>query len=132
MPEIKISITGSSASSQEPIYPSSQAFNGILAPQSWWQTIAWARTNQWVAGHLSSQAVNKIRYYACAIVQKNIKHAKFEGSNDGNNWTKLPATGWTGGASQYNGDEILFASPEGWQEVTFNNDTAYIRYRLFY
>ena len=135
MSVVKISITGSSASSQEPVYPSSQAFNGIIAPQSWWQTIATDPVileNEWVVGHLSSgQAVNKIRYYACAFTSKNIKHAKFEGSNDGVNWTKIPATGWTLGASQYNGDEILFASAEGWQEVTFNNNTAYTRYRLF-
>jgi len=132
VPEIKISVTGSSASSQKYDRPSSQAFDGNTTEWAWWASLGGNLTNEWVAGHFDSgQIVNIIRFYASLDPGKNIKHAKLEGSNDGSNWTKIPATGWSEGASQYNGDEILFASSEGWQEVTFDNETSYTRYRLF-
>ncbi|MCK4521956.1 MAG: hypothetical protein KAU20_05245, partial [Nanoarchaeota archaeon] len=126
---------GASAYSAEPAYPVSKAFDGNTAPQEWYQSLAedpvkltdlWFKT-WWSSG----QVVKKMRYYSCSLTSKNIKYAKLEGSNDDSTWTKVPANGWSGGASQYNTDEILFSSDEGWKEVTFDNSVAYKYYRLW-
>ena len=48
------------------------------------------------------------------------RYFKVEYSDNGSDWTKAPATGWTDGASQYNSDEAEASNEDAWQGVTFS------------
>jgi hypothetical protein len=68
------------------------------------------------------------------VANRGFKDSYLQGSNDNSNWTKVAATGATGGPTIQNTDEFQLANaaPATLQTVYFaNNITAYRYYRVF-
>ena len=117
------------ASSERPTLPPSMAFDDN--PESYWLTPEPINTNSWLSCQWAEgKVITKITVKG-ALGDHNPKHCKLEGSNNGTDWFKIPANGWSDGAVQYNIDEFMLAKIGTPQTVFFNNSNAYTYYRLW-
>lgn len=86
---------------------------------------------------VSTKIITKVRIYPLHTTgqgTRNPKHLKFQGSNNGTDWTKLSVTKWRGRCEGYNTDEVYvdkIGTTGEWIELTLNNTTAYTYYRIF-
>lgn len=114
-----------------------RAFDDILTIPNYAGWLASGATNQWVRYQfVSGKVIRKVQIvngqYDLSS-DRGARHCKLEGSNNGSDWTKIPANGWDGVyATQYNTDEFeLSQDVVHWQWITFNNSTSYTYYRIF-
>ena len=126
------------ASSETVGQEAAEAFDNIVTSSNGWLSDQIA-TNQWVSCQWGTgKIIVKIRIQPCQDTShsnRNVRHCKLEGSNNGSDWTKIPAIWWDGVfAIQYNTDEIeiaQIANYNDWGEITFSNTTNYTYYRLY-
>lgn len=128
------------ASSQHASHPVSHAFDDNSSSEgNGWVSSTGNVTNQWVRCKWSSgKIITKVRiqpaYTAGISFNRNIRHCKLEGSNNGSSWTKIPAISWNEYCQAYNTDEIeidKITNFMDWAEIDFTNSTDYTYYRIF-
>jgi hypothetical protein len=86
----------------------------------------------------TNKTITKVGIYPmCSPYHQNqdrgIRHCKFQASNDGNTWVKVPVNGWYGKCRPYNTNEIEIdnLTSGSWVYFTLNNDVNYPYYRLY-
>lgn len=100
------------------------------APGSSWTTTG-SNVDEWVSCQFgSAKRIRKLTFKG-TTGSASVRYAKLEASNNGVDWTKIPAVAWGNGAVQYNTDEIEFIQSTNVQYAEFDNDTDYTYYRLY-
>ena len=114
-------------SSDNNTWPSWQAANDVLTGSSGWQG---DDQSYWQvdAGEGNAWVCNKFRFYNYDGSTPQPKRFKFQGSNNGSDWTDLHTTYASADCPQYAAH--VWCPNEGGGYFTFSNSTAYRYYRL--